>query len=107
MTSDQMVVEAPMSFTGSAKRIWRKSESSLIRLLFLAPTIGVVWLLVAVWYLFFGLWLVPWRLIRRGSRRRKIEEARHAEMIEALARTEHLRQQGAAAEAKAFGDGRK
>jgi len=37
-----------------------------------------------MWYLLFGLLLVPYRLIRRGSRKQKIQERQHQEILEAL-----------------------
>ena len=31
----------------------------------------MVWVLVTAWYLIWGLWLVPYRVLRRGARKRK------------------------------------
>ena len=36
------------------------------------------------WYLLFGLFLVPYRLLRRGARKRKSEALRHREMLGAI-----------------------
>jgi hypothetical protein len=33
------------------------------------------------WLLFFGIFVVPWRLLRRGQRKRKQEELRHREFL--------------------------
>lgn len=44
----------------------------------------MIWSMIAVWYMFFGLLLVPWRLIRRGHRKQKLERARHRELLERL-----------------------
>ena len=40
-----------------------------------------VWFCVTVWYLVWGLWLVPYRLLRRGARKRKAEAIRHRELM--------------------------
>ena len=42
------------------------------------------WLAITAWYVFFGLWLVPYRLIRRGSRKRKMENMRHRELLNTM-----------------------
>jgi hypothetical protein len=44
----------------------------------------VVWLLVTVWYLTWGFALVPYRLLRRGARKRKAEALRHREILGAI-----------------------
>ena len=33
--------------------------------------IAIAWVIVLGWYLIFGIFLIPYRLIRRGSRKRK------------------------------------
>lgn len=86
MTSNNIVVEAPTSFTGSAKRIWRWSSNALVQWLILLPIVLMAWLGVAGWYIVFGIWLIPYRLIRRSQRNGKVSDARHAETIEALRR---------------------
>jgi hypothetical protein len=40
-----------------------------------------VWVLVTAWYLLWGLALVPYRLLRRGARKRKVEMLRHRELL--------------------------
>ena len=44
------------------------------------------WFFVACWYLFWGIWLIPYRLIRRGSRKNKRDALRHREMLDAVGR---------------------
>ncbi|MGI8452137.1 MAG: hypothetical protein ACR2MP_34120 [Streptosporangiaceae bacterium] len=87
------VVSAPMSFAGSAGRLANIAQGvrdPWLRRLLAWPTVVTVlafaWTFILMWYLMFGLLLVPYRLIRRGSRRRKIEERRHAELLNALKR---------------------
>ena len=87
LDSEEVVLAAPMSLTGSAQRLWKLTRghtnawasatvySSVILL------IAVVWVIVLAWYCIFGLWLVPYRLIRRGQRKRQREDLRHREML--------------------------
>lgn len=81
-----------MSFSGSALRIWRLSElseSPWLRWGLLVPAavlaILCAWVVVAVWYVVwivaFGLLFVPFRLLTRSRRKRKIEAARHRELL--------------------------
>ncbi|WP_419947247.1 hypothetical protein [Candidatus Poriferisodalis sp.] len=89
LESERIVVQAPMSFIGSAARIWRLARVgplpiSLLLGFLAVLLIAVVWLFVLCWYLLFGLLLVPYRLVRRGSRTRKREGLRHSEVLDAI-----------------------
>lgn len=79
LASERVVIAAPFSFSGSAQRIWRVGGGWFKPLL--AVVIGLAWLGVLCWYCLFGLLLVPYRLIRRGSRKRKAEVLRHRELM--------------------------
>jgi hypothetical protein len=74
---DEPIVSAPLSFTGSARRLWRPvkqagSPAAKWALgIAVAMLLMLVWAFVLCWYLIWGLWLVPYRLIRRGQRRDK------------------------------------
>jgi len=80
LDSERVVIEAPMSFTGSAKRIWRLSTIGWVRAL-LVVAIMLAWTVVLCWYLLWGIWLVPYRLIRRSSRKQKRDALRHRELV--------------------------
>ena len=88
--SQRVVVQAPMSLSGSAGRIWKLTDigPAPVKWALLAPLavmlILVAWTVVVCWYLIFGLLLVPYRLIRRGGRKRKRENLRHAELLRAV-----------------------
>lgn len=91
LASEQVVVQAPMSFTGSARRLWRMTRSAptwlnwaLLYWLALFLILGA-WMAIAVWYATFNVLLVPYRLLRRGSRKRKRDELRHREILNATA----------------------
>ena len=93
--SEDIIINAPMSFAGAAQRSLRLRRLrgwppwlQIIELVFttmLALMLIVVWwMAIAGWYVAFSLLLVPYRLLRRGSRKRKQEALRHREMMEAL-----------------------
>lgn len=90
MRSEDVVIQSPTSYTGSRARIWRMvtgTENPALRWSLAVPTalllILLAWSFVSAWYLLFGLFLAPWRLIRRGSRKRKRDTLRHQEVLEA------------------------
>lgn len=88
LQSERVIVEAPMSFTGSAKRIWRLTGNSEGGMKWVLGTLAVVsivlaWAVILCWYVIFGLLVVPYRLVRRGQRKRKLEDARHRELLAA------------------------
>ncbi len=78
-----------MSFIGSAKRAWRLTRfgPGWVKVLTVPLVIVLIlcwWAVDLCWYAVFGLLVWPWRLVRRGQRRRKIEGLRHREMLEAI-----------------------
>ena len=91
LASEEIVVSAPLSFHGSAARIWRpisrnaevtdNSWAAAGWYTLAILLVGLAWVGVSGWYLIFGLWVVPYRLIRRGQRKRKLDEARHRELL--------------------------
>ncbi len=82
--SEDIIVEAPLSFTGSKKRIMRLSDSLLLKICLLFPLLLLAWCFISVWYLFFGILLIPYRMARRSSRKQKVDKLRHKELLEAL-----------------------
>lgn len=98
LPSESVIVSAPMSLTGAAERSWRLAGyphggGGWLAAARAATVTGVLllilvwWAAVLCWYAIFGLWLVPYRLIRRGQRKRKIQQLQHAEMMAAVYRT--------------------
>jgi hypothetical protein len=94
LDSEEVVLAAPMSFTGSAQRLWKLTRSRSANVWANAATctgvillISVMWMAVLCWYFMFGLWLVPYRLIRRGQRKRHMQELRHREMLTMMQQT--------------------
>jgi hypothetical protein len=93
LASEQVILQAPMSFMGSAKRIWPRitkasDETPYQLLLYVLAVLAVfvAWIIVLAWYVLWGLMLIPYRIIRRGSRKRRMEELRHREQLQALER---------------------
>jgi uncharacterized membrane-anchored protein len=44
----------------------------------------VVYPFILCWYLIFGLWLVPYRLIRHSARKNEKQSRQHAELLAQL-----------------------
>jgi hypothetical protein len=90
LASEKVVVSAPVSYAGSAARIWKLTgvtPNAAGRVgLGLAAILLIIgaWCFVTAWYITFGLLLVPYRLIRRGSRKRKREALQHRELLTAV-----------------------
>ena len=91
--SEDVIINAPMSFSGATQRAFRLRRITLGLpdavampvMTVVAVSVASVWVVaVLVWYCCFGLLLVPYRLLRRGSRKRKAEARRHREMLDAL-----------------------
>jgi hypothetical protein len=101
LPSERVVVSAPMSFTGAAARAWKLAAYPHGTGWMTAARAGVItgvllliliwWAAVLCWYFIFGIWLIPYRLIRHGARRRKIERLQHAEMMAGVYRKEVTR----------------
>ena len=94
-----------MSFAGSAQRIWKLTKKSdatpaLIALSLAAIVlIACAWSVVLAWYVFFGILLVPYRLIRRGQRKSARDNLRHQELLSAMAAQHAVAAQQLAAQA--------
>lgn len=87
LASEDVVIQAPMSYAGSAGRLWRpvRHQSGIVKALLgslVVVLILVAWIAVTAWYVVFGLLLVPYRVLRRGSRKRKRDALRHRELLE-------------------------
>jgi hypothetical protein len=90
LASEDVIISAPMSYAGSAQRIMRlrrraRNDSELAGLTTAAVVlVAVAWTVVTVWYLMWGILLVPYRLHRRGARKRRADALRHRELLAAL-----------------------
>ena len=91
MSKKREILSAPMSFAGSLARtqnwLWHDKETWFkisIGWWAVGTVVGAWWSAIAMWYVIFGLWLVPYRLIRRGSRKKKRQDRQHQEILDAL-----------------------
>lgn len=89
LPSANVVIAAPMSFAGSTTRLWRITAHGhgITRALLVVVTllaVVVAWAAVLCWYAMFGIWLIPYRMMRRGQRKRRVERLRHAELLARL-----------------------
>lgn len=90
LQSERVVVSSPMSFSGSKQRtmnlLWHDKSPAVkwtVGLLGVPLILLMWWPAIGLWYIVFGLFMLPWRLLRRGSRKRKRDEARHRELLDA------------------------
>ena len=99
LASEKVVISAPFSFAGSAQRIWKMTDVENPFLKFILALIAIIfimfaWVFVACWYfvlyMLFGILFIPWRLLRRGSRKRKQERLRHREVLDAIEQQKRL-----------------
>jgi hypothetical protein len=87
LASEDVIINAPMSYAGSAQRIMRLRRLAEGGGALAAVTVAAIvlvlisWVIVTAWYLLWGIWLVPYRLLRRGARKRKAEALRHRELM--------------------------
>jgi uncharacterized membrane-anchored protein len=90
LASEQVVIAAPMSFAGSAARIWKLTRIEpagawhTVLVVSAVIVIAAAWTLVLAWYVMWGIVLVPYRLIRRGQRKRRRDELQHRETLAAI-----------------------
>jgi hypothetical protein len=95
LKSEDVIINAPMSFAGAFQRTMRlrrvgglNQKPWLVQALWhwiILNSILIVWWTVIVgWYIVFGIFLIPYRLLRRGARKRKAEALRHREMLGAI-----------------------
>lgn len=99
LKSEKVVISSPLSFSGSAKRIWkitdvdRPAMKALLGLV-AAMLILFAWIFVAFWYVLiyvvFGILFIPYRLLRRSSRKQKQAKLRHREVLEAIEKKRNL-----------------
>jgi uncharacterized membrane-anchored protein len=63
----------------------------VIGLVAIPGIVAIWWTVIIVWYLIFGLVLAPYRLLRRGSRKRKRESRMHKETLRAIRESQQPR----------------
>lgn len=93
LASEKVVISSPLSFSGSAKRIWNITETDnpvlkIVLVIVALGLIGFVWTFVFFWYFLmyfvFGIFFFIYRLFRRSSRKNKADKLRHRELLNAI-----------------------
>ncbi len=99
LASEKVVVSAPLSFSGSAQRIWKitnvENPITKIALALLAITlITCAWMFVLCWYfvmyVLFGVFFFIFRLFTRGRRKNKRDKLRYGEVLDAIEQHKQL-----------------
>jgi hypothetical protein len=99
LKSEKVVISSPLSFIGSAKRIWKITDvdnpaMKVLLSLVAAAFILFAWIFVAFWYVLmyvvFGILFIPYRLRRRSSRKQKQAKLRHREVLETIEKNRNL-----------------
>lgn len=99
LASEQVVVSAPLSFSGSSQRIWKITdvENPILKvaLALLAITlIAGAWMVVILWYfvmyVLFGVFFFIFRLFTRSRRKNKRDKLRHREVLDAIDQRKQL-----------------
>lgn len=99
LASEKVVVSAPLSFSGSAGRIWKitnvENPIAKVALAILAITLIIgAWMFVLCWYfvmyVLFGVFFFIFRLFTRGRRKNKRDKLRHREVLDAIDKSRQL-----------------
>ncbi|QUB37772.1 hypothetical protein J5A52_01580 [TM7 phylum sp. oral taxon 349] len=99
LKSEKVVISSPLSFSGSAKLIWKITDvdnpaMKVLLSLVASALILFAWIFVAFWYVLiyvvFGILFIPYRLMRRSSRKQKQAKLRHREVLEAIEKKRNL-----------------
>ncbi|QJU09138.1 hypothetical protein FBF27_01740 [Candidatus Saccharibacteria bacterium oral taxon 488] len=99
LKSEKVVISSPLSFSGSAKRLWKITDVDNLAVKVLLSLVAAVlimfaWIFVAFWYVLiyvvFGILFIPYRLLRRSSRKQKQAKLRHREVLDAIEKNHKL-----------------
>ena len=93
LASEKVIVSAPLSFSGSAQRIWKITDVEnpiakfALALIAMALIMGA-WIFVLCWYfvmyILFGVFFFIFRLLTRGRRKTKRDKLRHRDVLDAI-----------------------
>lgn len=96
LPSEQVIMESPLSFEGSAKRIIPAVYGAMPKQRWAVPVapvvvvlvISVTWIGVMLWYVVWNIILIPFRLLRRLQLKEEVDELRHRELLDAISDTD-------------------
>ena len=93
LASEKVVVSAPLSFSGSAQRIWKITNVvnpiAKFALALIAITLIMgAWMFVLCWYfvmyVLFGVFFFIFRIFTRSRRKNKRDKLRHREVLDTI-----------------------
>ncbi len=99
LASEKVVVSAPLSFSGSAQRIWKitsvDNPIGKFALALIAITLIMgAWIFVLCWYfvmyVLFGVFFFIFMLFTRSRRKNKRDKLRHREVLDAIEQHKQL-----------------
>ena len=99
LASEQVVVSAPLSFSGSARRIWKitdvenpilKTALGLIAVTIIVCARVFVAMGYFLMYVLFGVFFFIFRLFTRSKRKNKRDKLRHREVLDAIEQHKQL-----------------
>ena len=99
LASEKVVISAPLSFSGSAQRIWKitsvENPIAKFALALIAITLIMgAWMFVLCWYfvmyVLFGVFFFIFRLFTRSRRKNKRDKLRHREVLNAIEQRKQL-----------------
>ena len=99
LASEKVVVSAPLSFSGSAQRIWKITNvgnpiAKFALALIAIALIAGAWMFVLCWYfvmyVLFGVFFFIFRLFTRSRRKNKRDKLRHREVLDAIEQRKQL-----------------
>ena len=95
LASEKVVISFPLSFSGSARRIWKMTnvDNPVIKItlaLIAVILIMFAWMFILCWYfvmyVLFGVFFFIFRLFTRSRRKNKRDKLRHREVLDAIER---------------------
>ncbi len=92
LPSEQVIMESPLNFMGSARRIIPAVYRGMPKRRWAVPlapvvvvlVISVTWIYVLLWYVVWNVFLIPFRLFRRLQLKSEVDELRHRELLDAI-----------------------
>lgn len=99
LASEKVVVSAPLSFSGSSRRIWKITnvENPILKIVLALLAITLIagaWMFVIMWYfvmyVLFGVFFFIFRLLTRSGRKSKRDKLRHREVLDAIEQPKQL-----------------
>lgn len=88
--SEKVVVSSPMSYSGATQRLMNLAhvDNQLVKWFIAIPLVLIslifIYACITIWYVCFGIFIIPWRLLRRSQRKAKKERLSNQEMLQAI-----------------------